>query len=58
MRESAPGAPPSLVDLPSGCAFHPRCRFAMPICIEETPECRNIGGSAPGGLLADAGGRS
>jgi peptide/nickel transport system ATP-binding protein len=43
MRESAPGAPPSLVDLPSGCAFHPRCRFAMEMCREETPECRNVG---------------
>jgi len=42
MRESAPGAPPSMVDLPSGCAFHPRCRFAMAICREEAPECRNV----------------
>jgi peptide/nickel transport system ATP-binding protein len=42
MRESAPGAPPSMVDLPSGCAFHPRCRFAMPICLEAAPECRSI----------------
>ncbi|TDC61332.1 ABC transporter ATP-binding protein [Micromonospora sp. KC207] len=23
-----PGNPPSLIDLPSGCAFHPRCRYA------------------------------
>ncbi|MCA2215790.1 ABC transporter ATP-binding protein [Jidongwangia harbinensis] len=22
-----PGLPPSLINLPSGCAFHPRCRF-------------------------------
>jgi len=43
MRESAPGAPPSLVDLPSGCAFHPRCRFASEICRQEVPECRNVG---------------
>jgi peptide/nickel transport system ATP-binding protein len=21
------GAPPSLIDVPSGCAFHPRCRW-------------------------------
>jgi peptide/nickel transport system ATP-binding protein len=42
VRESAPGAPPSLVDLPSGCAFHPRCRFAMEICREEVPECRSV----------------
>ncbi|MFC8846921.1 MULTISPECIES: ABC transporter ATP-binding protein [unclassified Micromonospora] len=23
-----PGNPPSLIDLPPGCAFHPRCRYA------------------------------
>jgi peptide/nickel transport system ATP-binding protein len=43
MRESAPGSPPSLVDLPGGCAFHPRCRFGMPICREEAPACRSVG---------------
>ena len=43
MRESAPGAPPSLVDLPSGCAFHPRCRFAMEICSKETPVFSHMG---------------
>ncbi len=42
MRESAPGAPPSLVDLPSGCAFHPRCKYAMDICRETTPEYRSV----------------
>jgi len=43
MRESAPGAPPSLVDPPSGCAFHPRCRSAMEICRQEVPECQSVG---------------
>jgi peptide/nickel transport system ATP-binding protein len=43
MRESAPGAPPSLVDLPSGCAFHPRCRFAMEICREKVPVHTMVG---------------
>lgn len=37
-RESVPGSPPSLIDLPSGCAFHPRCPFAMDICREQTPD--------------------
>jgi peptide/nickel transport system ATP-binding protein len=23
-----PGTPPSLINLPSGCSFHPRCGFA------------------------------
>ena len=36
-RESVPGSPPSLIDLPSGCSFHPRCPFAMDICREQTP---------------------
>ena len=26
------GEPPSPLDLPPGCAFHPRCGFAMPEC--------------------------
>ncbi len=34
---SIPGAPPSLMDLPSGCAFVPRCEHAMPICSKSFP---------------------
>lgn len=36
-RETAPGAPPSLSELPSGCAFHPRCPFATQVCHGEEP---------------------
>jgi oligopeptide/dipeptide ABC transporter ATP-binding protein len=32
-----PGLPPELLNLPSGCSFHPRCPFAMEICQEEIP---------------------
>jgi peptide/nickel transport system ATP-binding protein len=39
---SAPGAPPSLLDLPSGCVFHPRCRYAMERCTVEAPAFRAI----------------
>jgi peptide/nickel transport system ATP-binding protein len=39
------GSPPSLIDPPSGCHFHPRCPYAMPIC-------RSID---PGLLESDAG---
>jgi peptide/nickel transport system ATP-binding protein len=35
--ESIPGTVPNPVSLPGGCAFHPRCRDAMPECSEETP---------------------
>ncbi|HEX6075722.1 MAG TPA: ABC transporter ATP-binding protein [Micromonosporaceae bacterium] len=34
---SIPGLPPSLLALPSGCPFHPRCRHAQPLCVEEVP---------------------
>ncbi len=29
---------------PSGCYFHPRCRYAKNVCSEEEPELRDIGG--------------
>ncbi|GIL28861.1 ABC transporter ATP-binding protein [Actinocatenispora comari] len=32
-----PGTPPDLRDLPPGCPFHPRCRFAVDACAELTP---------------------
>ena len=32
-----PGSPPDLRMLPVGCVFHPRCRFAMDICCEQSP---------------------
>lgn len=32
-----PGLPPSLLELPSGCPFHPRCPHAMARCREEEP---------------------
>ena len=36
-RESVPGSPPDLAELPAGCSFHPRCPFVMDICREQTP---------------------
>jgi peptide/nickel transport system ATP-binding protein len=32
-----PGMQPSLLDLPGGCAFHPRCPFVQPICRDVMP---------------------
>ena len=34
---SIPGQPPSLWDLPPGCRFEPRCRWAEPRCRDEYP---------------------
>ena len=35
---SIPGSPPDLANPPSGCRFHPRCKYAKSICKEEEPE--------------------
>jgi oligopeptide/dipeptide ABC transporter ATP-binding protein len=35
--EGIPGAVPDLLDLPSGCTFHPRCRLADDECKLEPP---------------------
>ena len=35
-----PGSPPDLVRIPSGCPFHPRCRFALAKCRTERPQMR------------------
>ena len=34
---SIPGSPPDLVHPPSGCAYHPRCPFAIERCRQEDP---------------------
>jgi peptide/nickel transport system ATP-binding protein len=46
------GTPPSLINVPSGCAFHPRCRYAGFTdgrSQAEVPELREV---APGHLVA------
>jgi len=32
------GLPPSLIFVPPGCAFHPRCPYVMDVCKREIPE--------------------
>jgi len=39
---SIEGQPPDLACLPSGCAFHPRCRYATEMCSQETQELREV----------------
>lgn len=36
--EFIPGTPPNLLNIPSGCRFHPRCPFAKDKCKNEVPE--------------------
>jgi oligopeptide transport system ATP-binding protein len=31
------GLPPALTDIPSGCAFHPRCGYARDVCRQDPP---------------------
>jgi oligopeptide transport system ATP-binding protein len=37
------GLPPDLIDLPTGCAFHPRCTFAIDKCKRDTPALNRVG---------------
>jgi peptide/nickel transport system ATP-binding protein len=37
------GQPPSLINLPSGCKFHPRCPYAFDRCIREEPPLASVG---------------
>jgi len=37
-----PGLPPSLLDVPSGCVFHPRCPLATDRCRVEVPALREL----------------
>ncbi|BCB79882.1 ABC transporter ATP-binding protein [Phytohabitans flavus] len=39
-----PGSPPSLINLPPGCAFHPRCAYADDVSRTEVPKLRAVTG--------------
>ena len=38
------GQPPNLANVPDGCAFHPRCDYAIERCRKEIPQLVLIGG--------------
>ena len=38
-----PGMMPTLMDLPPGCAFHPRCTLSVPRCQSDIPELYDAG---------------
>ncbi|GAB3957554.1 ABC transporter ATP-binding protein [Actinoallomurus acanthiterrae] len=46
-----PGQPPSLINLPTGCTFHPRCAYIMDRCVTDEPQLRPVldadGGTDP-----------
>ncbi len=42
-RPNLPGDIPSPAAPPSGCRFHPRCRFATDVCRQQDPQFRELG---------------
>jgi len=43
--EGIPGSPPDIRQLPSGCAFHPRCHWALGRCSSDMPVLAPVEGS-------------
>ncbi|MGP3931004.1 ABC transporter ATP-binding protein [Nonomuraea sp. KM88] len=39
------GLPPNLLDLPTGCAFHPRCPYRQDDCVTDTPPLHEVSGT-------------
>jgi oligopeptide/dipeptide ABC transporter ATP-binding protein len=38
------GQPPNLAMVPAGCAFHPRCSYAVERCRRQIPELKSVNG--------------
>ena len=38
-----PGISPSLINIPEGCKFHPRCSYATERCKKERPQMKKVG---------------
>jgi peptide/nickel transport system ATP-binding protein len=45
-RQIYSGEPPDLANLPTGCVFHPRCRYAQDICRQQAPVLRQVDSGA------------
>jgi len=39
-----PGSVPSPLNPPPGCRFHPRCHRVLPVCHQEEPQLKDVGG--------------
>jgi oligopeptide/dipeptide ABC transporter ATP-binding protein len=46
------GLPPSLINLPTGCSFHPRCPYVMDVCKREEPQLLPAAASSNGAHLS------
>jgi len=40
--EVIPGNIPNLIEPPSGCVFHPRCKYAKDICMKQEPKWEKV----------------
>lgn len=40
--ESIPGTVPEMINPPTGCRFHPRCKYAMEICTQKRPKLKEV----------------
>jgi len=46
------GQPPSLINLPKGCSFNPRCPYVMEVCTRVEPELEPADPAKPSHLSA------
>ena len=46
------GLPPSLINLPKGCSFNPRCPYVMEVCTRVEPELEPADPAKPSHLSA------
>ena len=51
------GIPPDLIELPSGCAFHPRCTFRVDRCSRDVPHLERVGETQMAACWVTQGGR-
>jgi oligopeptide/dipeptide ABC transporter ATP-binding protein len=47
------GQPPNLANVPEGCAFHPRCNYAVERCRKEAPQLVSVGENHKGACWVD-----
>ena len=47
--QEIPGMMPDLIEVPTGCSFHPRCPFAEDVCAQKTPSLVDPSSGSPRG---------